>query len=220
MIKYERKLCQDKLTVAVSGGVDSVAVAHFLHRRYDIRVFHFNHKYRPQNDSMEESVVRFCKDHDIPCLLANRLDYQHIGNSSTSKEAQARDCRLAAASDIVHGDLVTAHHLDDAIESYFMNFLRGCPAYAPIPAMTEFGNINLCRPFLLTRKSDFSKYISDNNLRQYIVVDETNTDMSIRRNWVRHEVLPMISSKYPGLPKVVRKMILTEYSKLREMCYR
>lgn len=96
-----------------------------------------------------------------------------------------------------------AHHLNDAVESYFMNFLKGCPEHTPIPKETSIGDSKLIRPFLRTKKNSFVELACKHDLFRYVVEDETNAHNEYRRNWTRNEVLPKL--KPFGLEKIVRK---------------
>lgn len=211
MIKYRSAILPSgKLTVSVSGGVDSIAACYFLLSKRDIEVFHFNHKLRLQNDQMQLIVESFCSDHNINLIISDRSD--NIVQSE-SIEAQAREWRHKAIKYHSLKSVILAHHLDDAIENYFMNFLRGCPQHRPIPISTSLSSItSIYRPFLLTRKQDFIDYADKHNLMHYVVEDETQSDMAIRRNWVRKSILPAIRERYQGLPKIVSKKVIKAYS--------
>lgn len=190
------------MTVALSMGVDSLAVLHFLKTRYpthDIKAIHFNHNLRGQNFDMEMNAIRFCAEMQIPLTVRRRDRYTQKGQS----EADLRKYRLEAFTG--HGFIVTGHHLDDACESYLLNCLRGHQAYLPLPHFTEFDGFSIIRPFLLTPKADMVDYINANDLNKWVVEDETNTDESYRRNWIRHTLLPEINANGFNLYTTVRK---------------
>ena len=215
--QFEKSICpHDEVTVSVSGGVDSIVATHYLNKYKRVKVFHFNHNLRPQNDKMEQAVRKFCEDFDFELTVENKgeMDFHY---ESSSVEDCCRQFRLQAIKDNVHGPLVLAHHLDDAIESHFMNFLRGKEDYVPLPFKTELDKDTfLLRPFVLSTKQQFINYADDHGLWEYIVTDETNKDLSIRRNWVRHKILPEIEKEYKGLTKVVRKKVLKFLEKFEE----
>lgn len=187
--------------VAMSGGVDSLAGIDLLSRLNADRVsiYHYNHKTRPQNDEMEKVVRKYADDRGIPIQVDSRKE----GRPTT--EAAMREDRMDAIRKL-NAPIVLCHHLDDAVEGYILNMLKGCPEYCPIPMVTplerSFGYI--VRPFLRTRKEDFEEYVHFNALTRYLCVDETNTDSTYsRRNLIRNEVLPKFDGM--GLPKVVLK---------------
>lgn len=201
-----------KLVVAVSGGIDSLVAASFLHKNksLDISAFHFNHKIRPQNDQMEEKVVEFCSDFNIQ-LIVKRCNTPFEGGSS---EAFYREQRYAAMEGL--GYVVTGQHLDDQVESYVNNCFCGNPEYLPMPLITEYPSkgFTVLRPFCLTTKQQMVEYVESNDLQKYVVEDETNTDENIKRNWIRHTLVPQIRDRDYNLEKVVKKKILERISKL------
>lgn len=188
------KIIPKDFNVLVSSGVDSIAAAHILKVmfRREFTVYHFNHKLRPQNDIMEESVRKFCNKFDIPIVVYN------LDTDGSEGEKQLRDKRLEVMGNN-GGYFVTAHHLDDAVENYIMNFSRGCPEFTPIKEVSR----KILHPFLRRTKDYFSDYIVDNQLEEFIVEDETNTDTKYLRNKIRHEVVPLFD--WTNLRKIVLK---------------
>tara|TARA_Y100000310_G_scaffold78183_1_gene74819 strand:- start:2936 stop:3454 length:519 start_codon:yes stop_codon:yes gene_type:complete len=161
----------------------------------------------------------FCADHQIELLrelAPNR--------NSLKSEDECRSARFAALDSVVDypaeeepkfNGVICCQHLDDCVESYLMNCFNGTPEYCPIPVLTARFACTVYRPFLLTRKQDLWRYAVGYDLMQYVVEDETNKDFNIRRNFVRHEVRPLIETRWVGLEKVVKKKILSEYNKVK-----
>jgi tRNA(Ile)-lysidine synthase len=206
------KLANNKVTVACSSGVDSIAVAHFLLTKYpqiDLSIFHFNHGLREQNDLMQEKVKNFCDHFNITSHTVKNDD------SRLKSEADLRHARYGAMRQLELGYVVTAHHLDDACESHMMNFLQGNEEYVPIPPMTvyESANLVIIRPFILNKKQELYDYAVKNNLIQYVVEDETNKDNTVRRNWIRNVILPQFIEKGYNLYTIVRKKYLGHMTK-------
>lgn len=205
MIKVNWKILPEYFAVAVSGGVDSIAAAHLLHKMgYEFRIYHYNHQVQKINDEMSDKVNKFARDHDIECYSGKRNEeYQPLPEKGSIEE-YLRGLRLELFKTFPY-DVVCCHHLDDAVEQYTMNFLRGCPEYIPIRWETplEGTNHKILHPFLNTTKEDLIKYAENNDLMKYVVVDPSNSDNKYRRNWVRNEVLPQFQEF--GLQKIVRK---------------
>lgn len=192
-----------RVTVALSAGCDSVAVAHFLKTKYprrDLNCVHYNHSLREQNETMSATVEKFCKDYKIPLIIHKR---EHNPNHDLS-EAGLRTLRYESFKNL--GAVITGHHLDDAVESYLFNCFNGVPEYLPIPEITKYENLNftIFRPFIISTKDDFKDYIRKHSLEEYIVEDETNKDQKYRRNWLRHQIVPEIE-KYYNLRTIVKK---------------
>ena len=189
------------VTVAVSGGVDSIVGLHLLHRLYGekIKACHFNHNLRPLNNVMQKSVEWFCEDHGI-ALISSKRAGKH---GQILSESMLRDLRVEFYES-VGGTIATCHHLDDAVESYAMNFLRGCPEHKPLTSFSVFDKCILVKPFLCNPKSKIMAYAENNFLNEYVVEDDTNADSGYcRRNWIRNTLLPQFEEI--GLRKVVLK---------------
>ncbi len=216
MITYKKNIVPNDFILGCSGGVDSVAAAHFLmkgDKRFSL--FHFNHKLRPQNDLMEKTVIQFATDFGLILRIFTAVDFPI--SQEGSLESCAREARLKAIGNLLvdSNTVVLCHHLDDAIESYLMKCFCGTLHENFLPIQTKLNNgKTLLRPFLQTPKSKFIEYAQRNNLDKYIVEDETNKDTKIRRNFIRHKVLPIVNEEY-GLRKVVLKKIIWQYKK----CY-
>jgi len=204
-MKYDPKilkLAENNVTVALSMGIDSLAVLHFLKTKFprmNVHAIHFNHNLRGQNFDMEAKAIQFCSAMQIPLTVKRRDLYTQTGTS----EADLREYRLK--SFIGRGTIVTGHHLDDACESYLMNCFKGHSEYLPIPVKTEFDHFTIIRPFILTTKESMEHYVIQNDLGRWVVEDETNKDESYRRNWIRQTILPQINANGYNLYTTVRK---------------
>jgi tRNA(Ile)-lysidine synthase len=203
MILFDKKLIPDgPFFVGVSGGVDSIACLHLLHRMLGNRVkaCHYNHNLRPQNNIMQQSVERLCHELNIELVVGTRSSQDILNNV----EHNLRQDRLDFFRSLNH-DIVLCHHLNDAVESYIMNMLRGCPEYIPIPTITQLddSSYSIRHPFLHSPKENMVSYANSQKLNGYVIEDETNQDSKYRRNWIRNEVAPMFE-KF-GLEKIVKK---------------
>lgn len=199
--------------LACSGGVDSVAIFSFLiKKRIDFKVFHFNHKFQAINEQMEESVRKMCADFGIECVV----HAPPVGHTLRvgSIEDQLRELRLDAMRSL-NADVVTCHHLDDCVESYFMNCFRMKQEFVPIPICTKLTNSNtrIIRPFMLSTKNDMTKNVFNNGMSAYVVNDPTNTETKYYRNWIRHEVIPMLNNRQLNVTTGVAKRMQEAYNK-------
>lgn len=189
-----------KYYVAVSMGVDSVAAVSFMIQKgYDLIPIHFNHRLRKQNDIMVEKFLDFCNSVGIN---------GHIGTGKNLvTESDCRNARLSFYQEIApNGIVVTAHHLNDWIESYLMNCFRGHPNHNPFELVSTFGTFSIIHPFLLSRKKDFIEYIERNNLKKYVVDDETNKiTKGSRRNWIRNNLIPEMKEHKLSLEKFAKR---------------
>jgi tRNA(Ile)-lysidine synthetase-like protein len=194
--------------VAVSMGTDSVAALFWLRGKgYKITPLHFNHNLRAQNGTMQERFLALCDKLGIEGKT-------EIG-FNLKTEADCRNARLNFYSNAAkNGTIITAHHLNDWVESYLMNCLRGHPNKHPFDLESKFPDFTVVHPFLLTRKQDFKQFIERNGWSEWVVEDESNkTIKGSRRNWIRNFVLPEMTRQKLSLEKYAKRKI----SKLAEM---
>lgn len=190
----------------VSGGIDSIAAAHWLKHHYHKKftIIHFNHSVQHLNDRMEHFVSEFAKDFDIEC----GYEYRWYSKWSDTSENGLREWRLSEMNKI-GGKFATAHHLDDCVENYLDNCFKGCPEHKPIKEFSQFDGFSIYHPFLKTTKEDFLLYCIENDLMKYVVEDPTNKEVSQKRNWIRNVIVPELDKRDLGLQTVVRKKFYT-----------
>jgi tRNA(Ile)-lysidine synthase len=207
MLQYNKKYFPNqKFILALSGGTDSIAIAHFLKQKGFIFIaIHVNNKFIPQDDEVSQKVKSFCVDHKIVCEVLTTKEKYEKGSKEDFCRKIRYDLLRRFAKKYNYNYICTAHHLDDCVESYFLNFLKGTPEYIPIQFYCKYPEVTIFRPFLLNKKIDFIQYLEANHLSQYATEDELNSDLTLMRNWSRNVVLPTISKKYKGLHKVVFK---------------
>ena len=197
-----------KFIFALSGGIDSVAACHFLKKKdYKFIAVHINNKFIPQDDNIAEGVQRFCYKEKIPLnIITTNEKYKKGSKEDFCRNVRYKELREYAKAQKIDF-ICTAHHLDDCVESYFLNFLKGHTEFVPIHFYCKYPEATIFRPFLQNKKLVFSEYAAHNNLTQYVIEDELNSDLSLMRNWSRKVILPEISKKYKGLHKVVFKKV-------------
>jgi tRNA(Ile)-lysidine synthase TilS/MesJ len=215
MIKVIRPLLpKDQIFYcAVSMGVDSLAAAYFMYNKgYKIIPIHFNHALREQNNVMAEKFMDFCSE------KLNAQGYVGFG-TNLKTEAECRDARIQFYRSIAvsGGVVVTAHHLNDWVESYLLNCFRGHPNHNSFELCSNFGSFSICHPFLLSRKKDFIEYVDRNDLRKYTVEDETNSMIKgSRRNWLRNCIVPEMTKQKLSLEKFAKRQVLQLVSDINQ----
>jgi len=188
--------------LAVSMGVDSVAALFWLRwKGYSFTPLHFNHNLRAQNGIMQERFLALCS-------VLNLEGKTEIG-IGLKTEADCRNARLdfysRAAKD---GTIITAHHLDDWVESYLLNCLRGHPNKHPFELESRFPNFKVVHPFLLSKKQDFRQYLERNNWMSWVVQDQSNAVIKgSRRNWLRCAIIPEMMKQRLSLEKYAKRRI-------------
>jgi len=169
--------------IAVSGGVDSVALLHYLQQVEDLNltVAHFDHGIRDDSDEDRRLVQNMANDYRLPFVF----DVGNLGPAAS--EAKARKARynfLQKVADTVEADaIITAHHKDDVVETAIINLMRGTGR----KGLTSLGNRSgIERPLTNVSKQSLVAYAKDQGLvwRE----DSTNSNQDYLRNYVRHNI--------------------------------
>jgi len=186
-------------TLAVSGGSDSMAVAHFYAvGRKRIKLAYMNHG-TTQADQMEACVADFANKYRLPFVTKK---IKNLKPTDLSPEEFWRNERYDWFRSFGM-PVITAHHLDDAVETWIFTSINGTPRLIPSK------NGLIFRPFLLNRKDTLLRYCIDNKIRW--VEDLSNQDRSSPRNRIRHNIIPEILKINPGLHKTIKKKIMESY---------
>lgn len=189
--------------MAVSMGADSVAALFWMRwKGYDVVPLHFDHNLRAQNAVMHERFLKLCDKLAVPGL-------SEVWSKGTGTESECRQARLDFyGRHAAGGVVVTAHHMDDWIENYLLNCLRGHPGHRPFEIRSRFPNFDIIHPFLPTRKKDFLQFLERNGWMEWVVEDETNRVVKgSRRNWIRNKILPEMTRQRISLEKYAKKRI-------------
>jgi len=184
------------VAVAVSGGIDSMAVLDFLRRgKRDITVLHYNHA-TPFADAAEGLVREYCRTHALPLLTEKNAAEAPQGASMENFWRKQRYSFFAK----VNLPIVTCHHLDDAVESWVFTSMHGNPFLIP------HKRDNFIRPFLITEKSELSYWAITKNVPY--ISDPSNNETKYQRNYIRHEMMPHVLRINPGIKKTIKKKYL------------
>jgi tRNA(Ile)-lysidine synthase len=129
------------------------------------------------------------------------LNIQHVTvdrKNGLGLEAAARQARYAAFAGYATDCLLLAQHRGDQAETVLFNLLRGTgvTGAAAMPSERSFGKLRLLRPLLDISRAEIEAYASANHLAW--VDDESNTDLSITRNYLRHEALTALTQRFPA----------------------
>jgi tRNA(Ile)-lysidine synthetase-like protein len=192
-----------KYHVAVSMGADSVAALFWMRwKGYEVTPMHFNHNLRAQNAVMHDRFLRLCEKLGLE-------GESEIWGKGFGTEAECRDARLDFYRRKAKREtIVTAHHLDDWVESYLLNCFRGHPNKNPFELESRFPDFTIVHPFLPTSKRDFEEFLERNGWAHWVVQDETNSSTSgSRRNWIRHNILPEMARQKLSLEKYAKRRI-------------
>ncbi len=183
--------------MALSGGVDSVALLHALadSRRVLARrlvAFHVNHGLVEEADEWQEFCGGLCEGFGIP--------YEGLSvsvvNSGAGLEAAARKARYNAIQSRMRAEdvVITAHHADDQAETLLLQAVRGAGPHglSAMATLRPFGPGWLARPLLDLCRADITRYAAQQGLRW--VDDSSNRSAEFTRNRVRRDILPLLAS--------------------------
>jgi tRNA(Ile)-lysidine synthase len=182
-----------KIYLACSGGSDSIGAYAFLsrHGRRDITPVFFDH-----GTETSKKALEFLLDNGYNPTVGR---IERPKDKRESWEEYWRNERYSFFRSL-KDDVIVAHHLEDAIESWVFSSLHGEGKLIPIR------NGNVIRPFLITEKEKL-KQVCVTDDRKWIE-DETNMDLSHARNRIRHCLMPEILKINPGISKVIKKKYL------------
>lgn len=188
-----------RLTLALSGGLDSVVLADLVRRArrgYTLSAVHVNHQLQPAAAEWARFCRMLCRRWNIPLKVVK----VEVG-SAGGVEAAARAARYRAYAGLKTDFVLLAHHLDDQAETLMLQLLRGAgiQGAAAMPearALARDGGTVLLRPLLSVPRSALEAYARRRRLPW--VEDASNADMAYARNFLRGEVLPLIERRYPG----------------------
>ncbi len=195
--------------VAFSGGMDSTTLLHGLSQiraqlPAPLQAVHINHGLQDKALEWEKFCRETCVRLDIP-LTSLQLNLRPA--SGESLEAQARDARYAAiAAHMNAGDmLLTAHHGDDQVETLLLQLLRGAgvSGLASMPLMRHWQAGWLVRPLLEFSHEELQDWAQQEHLQWQD--DPSNDHLGIRRNYLRHKVIPLLKNQWPGLIKTTSR---------------
>jgi tRNA(Ile)-lysidine synthase len=202
------------VTVALSGGVDSVVLLDCLararaRRGFSLEALHVNHGLSPRAAGWAAFCAELCRALDVALRL---VDVQVDRRRGESLEAAARRVRYCAFRQHVSGALLLAHHLDDQAETLLLQLLRGAgPRGAGgMPRVREARgrenaktSLTLLRPLLHVPRSRLETYARSAALSW--VEDESNADTGLDRNYLRARVMPVIEERFPGYRKTLAR---------------
>ena len=198
---------EDKIAIALSGGVDSIVLFHLLVTEYkdsykQLVVFHINHGLREESYEEAEFVEKFVKDFDVK-FYKEELNMSDLERDShTSEEMLARELRYQAFNKMAKLEgvtkLLTAHHKNDQVENILMRLLTGrsIDHSLAICEEIEMTGLTIYRPLLNSLKAELEEYAKEKNLHYY--VDATNFDTDYTRNNIRHNIVPLLNDINSG----------------------
>ena len=187
-----KSLKQSKFLIALSGGVDSMVLADLFNKnKLDFSIAHCNFKLRSkESDDDEDFVLNWCAKNKIQSYISRFNTINYCKKNKIGVQEGARNLRydwFYKLKDLYNFDyIVTAHHLDDQIETYLINSMRGSGLNGLV-GIPEKQN-NLFRPLLEILKDQILEYAKSNNID--FREDSSNLKNDYYRNMIRNSIIP------------------------------
>ena len=205
-----RFLIDSRCIVAVSGGIDSVVLAYLCRSlKMDFALAHCNFNLRgEESDLDEEFILELAEELEVEVFIQSFDTQAYADDNKRSIQMAARELRYNWFADLAEqlqfDYILTAHHADDNLETFLINFIRGTGlnGLTGIPMINE----NIVRPLLPFSRQDIEDYSKEKNLiwRE----DSSNFTRKYLRNKLRHQVVPVLKEINPQLLDSFQKTII------------
>lgn len=203
----KQELCRpdDRILLAVSGGIDSVVMAHlFTEAGYDCAIAHCNFQLRGEDSELDEAFIRsLALSLEIP-VFVKRFDVEaEMQERGISLQMAARDLRYGWFDELLSEHsmerVATAHNMNDAVETFFLNLSRGSGIRGLKGISPRRGKI--IRPLLFASRPQIESYQQTHKIR--FREDASNLETKYQRNKIRHDVLPVMEQINPGFMEIM-----------------
>jgi tRNA(Ile)-lysidine synthase len=198
-----------RLLLGISGGVDSVSLAHVLVKLFheqafaDLALIHINHQLRNKESHRDEEFVRtLAAEWNLALEVVRSETYARHEAKKESIELAARNERYSAFNEFAsrnsYTHVLTAHNADDQVETVLMNIFRGTGlrGLGGIPRKRSLADgVDLIRPWLGVLRAEIEAFARAEQLS--FCQDSSNDSRAYFRNRIRHDVLPYLETQFP-----------------------
>lgn len=194
-------LKDSRLIIAISGGVDSVVLCHLCKKlNLDFALAHCNFNLRGEESNADEDfVLELAEQLDVEVFIQNFDTQAYADENKRSIQMAARELRYdwfaELAEQLKFDYILTAHHVDDNLETFLINFTRGTGLNGLTGIPVVKGNI--VRPILSFSREQIEVYARENSISWR--EDSSNSSRKYLRNKLRHEVVPILKEINPNL---------------------
>lgn len=199
-------LHDQRILIALSGGVDSVALLRVLskiHHPEKIAAAYFHHGMDSNQEYRDQAQI-FCAD---LCAHLSVPFFPLRAQATATSESAYREMRYQSLRELMNGQcfsvLATGHHSDDLLETRLLRLIRGAGAQGLV-AMRDVKD-DLFRPFLRVTKKELRQYVEDEGLS--FCEDPSNQSLDPLRNWMREDWLPSLEARAPGATSVMARSL-------------
>lgn len=204
--KFENHIAQNfpfligkKLLLATSGGLDSMVMVDLFHKLpFDIAIAHCNFQLRGMESFEDQNFVQnYAETNGINLFLTQFDTAAFAEDYKLSTQVAARELRYSWFYELLdtkkYDYILTAHHADDNLETFLINFVRGTglDGLTGIPEQND----KVIRPILLFSRQELEQYAKENNIQWR--EDSSNASDKYLRNKIRHNVVPILKELNP-----------------------
>ena len=204
---------QSCFSVALSGGVDSVVLLHLMkqaqqqHLELKLEAVYVNHGLSKYADEWQGFCQSLCEELDVAFKAVHVEIYER---SRTSLEAQAREARYQALDEncIPGSVILLGQHLNDQLETFLLRLKRGSglQGLASMPQTRLLASGRVCfRPMINITREQIEQFASEFAITH--ITDDSNVDERFDRNFLRHQVLPILMERFQGFEKSAARSI-------------
>jgi len=204
---------QTCFSVALSGGVDSVVLLHLMkqaqqqHSELKIEAVYVNHGLSKYADEWQGFCQSLCEELDV---AFKAVHVEIFERSRTSLEAQAREARYQALDEnCISGSVILlGQHLNDQLETFLLRLKRGSglQGLASMPQTRLLASGRVCfRPLINITREQIEQFASEFAITH--ITDDSNVDERFDRNFLRHQVLPILTERFQGFEKSAARSI-------------
>ena len=209
-------LIDKNIVIALSGGIDSVVLLHFLNSHYpgNIRAVHINHNLSKHSKDWSLFCKELCQKQDIKF---KSIDINILNASNIEENARKKRYNSLKSEISKNEILCTAHHQEDQSETFLLQLFRGSgvAGLASMPKIKGFADSFLYRPFLNISKQMIIDYASKYSLDW--VEDDININLNFKRNLLRLELIPKLESGFDGVIKNISRSAYHQSEALKLM---
>jgi len=193
-------LCNSRLLVAVSGGVDSVVLAHLCKlSKMDFSLAHCNFNLRGEESDEDETFVKeLAEELQVPFFTQSFNTLKFAENAGISIQMAARELRYNWFEELSSSQqfdyTLTAHHANDNLETFLINLIRGT---GPEGLLGIKDQQHIIRPLLMFSRVEIEQFANSKNLKWR--EDSSNASDKYMRNRIRHHMVPLMQELNPQL---------------------
>ena len=198
-----------KILLAISGGIDSVVLAHLLHQsKYDVALAHCNFQLRGEDSDLDEAFVKkLANELKLPFFNISFTTTEYAQSHKVSIQVAARELRYEWFEEIRQENqfdhIITAHNKNDVLETFLFNLTRGSglDGFTGIPTINGY----IVRPLLGFSRVAIAEFAKENNIlwRE----DKSNASTKYARNKIRHTIIPILQELNPNLLETFDKTL-------------